>query len=129
MFNASQWNCFNLVDTYNIALILFLKCDVTKCHCYTSSTPSPSLNVWRNLWMAPKVKWQKMLKEGKSTTPTWLTSIDITEVERAKWKDKGAFSQHCGFHLLLQLFICKSHAYFYYCFKHCISFQRPLCNL
>ena len=25
-----QWNCFNLVDTCNIALILFFKCDVTK---------------------------------------------------------------------------------------------------
>ena len=30
MFNAFQWNCFNLVDTCNIALILSLKCDVTK---------------------------------------------------------------------------------------------------
>ena len=29
MFNV-QWNCFNLVYTCNIALILFLKCDVTK---------------------------------------------------------------------------------------------------
>ena len=30
--NAFQWNCFNSVDTCNIALILlvFLKCDVTK---------------------------------------------------------------------------------------------------
>ena len=27
MFNVFQWNCFNLVDTCNIALILFLKCD------------------------------------------------------------------------------------------------------
>ena len=47
MFNAFQWNCFNLVDTCNIALILFLKCDVTKfsippslvTQCHTSSTP------------------------------------------------------------------------------------------
>ena len=30
MFNAFHWNCFNLVDTCNIALILFLKCDVIK---------------------------------------------------------------------------------------------------
>ena len=30
MFNDFQWNCFNLVYTFNIALILFLKCDVTK---------------------------------------------------------------------------------------------------
>ena len=30
MFNALQWNCSNLVETCNIALILFLKCDVTK---------------------------------------------------------------------------------------------------
>ena len=30
MSNAFQWNCFNLVVTCNIALILFLKCDVTK---------------------------------------------------------------------------------------------------
>jgi hypothetical protein len=30
MFNTFQWNCFNLVDTCNMALILFLKCDVTK---------------------------------------------------------------------------------------------------
>ena len=28
MFNAFQWDCFNLVDVCNIALILFLKCDV-----------------------------------------------------------------------------------------------------
>ena len=54
MLNASQWNCFNLVDTSNIALILFLKCDVTKFR-----IPPPlshfvdSLNVWRNLWMLP----------------------------------------------------------------------------
>ena len=27
--NAFQWNCFNWVYTCNIALILFLKCDVT----------------------------------------------------------------------------------------------------
>ena len=27
---AFQWNCFNLVYTCNIGLILFLKCDVTK---------------------------------------------------------------------------------------------------
>ena len=30
MFNAFQWNCFNLVDTCDIALQLFLKCDITK---------------------------------------------------------------------------------------------------
>ena len=30
MFNAFQWNCFNLVDTCNIVLILSLKCDVRK---------------------------------------------------------------------------------------------------
>jgi hypothetical protein len=30
MFIDSQWDCFNLVDTCNIALIIFLKCDVTK---------------------------------------------------------------------------------------------------
>ena len=30
LFNAFQWNCFNLVYTCNIALILFLKCDFTK---------------------------------------------------------------------------------------------------
>ena len=30
MFNAFQWNCFNLIYTHNIALILFLKCDVTQ---------------------------------------------------------------------------------------------------
>ena len=51
MFNAFQWNCFNLVDTSNIALILFSKCDVTKCRippllvteCHTLSTTPPSL--------------------------------------------------------------------------------------
>ena len=56
-----QWNCFNLVNTCNIALILFLKCDITKfriplplvTQCHASSTPSVSLNVWRNLWMSP----------------------------------------------------------------------------
>ena len=30
MFNSFQWNCFNLVDTCNTALMLFLKCDVSK---------------------------------------------------------------------------------------------------
>ena len=47
MFNAFQWNCFNLVVTCNIAFIIFLKCDVTKfriilpvTQCHTSSTPS-----------------------------------------------------------------------------------------
>ena len=61
MFSAFQWNCFILVYTSNIALILFLKCDVTKCRippplftqCHTLSTPSLPLNVWRNLWMVP----------------------------------------------------------------------------
>ena len=61
MFSAFQWNCFNLVDTCNIALILFLKCDVTKFRippraCHTMShflNPSTPLNVWRNLWIPP----------------------------------------------------------------------------
>ena len=62
MFNAFELNCFNLVDTCNIALILFLKCEVTKLRippsslvtqCHTSSTLSAPLNVWRNLWMYP----------------------------------------------------------------------------
>ena len=39
MFNASQLNCLNLVYTCNIALILFLKCDVTK-----SRIPPPPLS-------------------------------------------------------------------------------------
>ena len=47
MFNDFQWNCFNLIYTCNIALILFLKCDVTKFRippsCHTSSIPSPPL--------------------------------------------------------------------------------------
>ena len=58
MFNAFQWNYFNLVYTCNIALILYLKRDVTKfripppplSHNVTLRRP---LNVWRNLWMAP----------------------------------------------------------------------------
>ena len=74
MFNV-QWNCFNLVNTCNIALILFLKCDVTKfriptspCHTtHTSSTPSSPLNVWRNLWMPPY-----------STNVARLLSQDVT---------------------------------------------------
>ena len=46
---AFQLNCFNLVDTCNIALMLFLKSVVTKfrippcplvTHCHTSSIPS-----------------------------------------------------------------------------------------
>ena len=66
MFNDFQWCCFNLVDMCNIALILFLKCDVTKfripltplvTQCHTMShfvDPSaPPLNVWRNLRMPP----------------------------------------------------------------------------
>ena len=43
--------------TCNIALILFLKCDVTKNRIspplVTLRRPPPPLNVWRNLWMAP----------------------------------------------------------------------------
>ena len=50
IYNLYIYN--NLVDTCNIALILFLKCDVIKfrtspplvTQCHTSSTPSP-LNV------------------------------------------------------------------------------------
>ena len=62
MFNAFLWNCFNLVDTWNIALILSLKCDVTKfrisrpplSHNVTLRwPPSVPLNVWRNLLMPP----------------------------------------------------------------------------
>ena len=58
------WNCFNLVDTCNIALILFLKCNVTKFRIPSTPLlvtvsqfvdPLPPLNVWRNLWMAPKL--------------------------------------------------------------------------
>ena len=63
MYNAFQWNCFNLVDTCNITLILLLKCDVTKfrippplvTQCHTSSTPSTPLNVWCNLCMPPNL--------------------------------------------------------------------------
>ena len=60
MFNAFEWNCFNLVDTCNIALILFLKCDVTKfgtTPCHTMShfvDPPPPLNVWCNFWRTPR---------------------------------------------------------------------------
>ena len=48
MFIAFQWNCFSLVDTCNIALILFLKCDVTKfriplSHNVTLRRPPPPL--------------------------------------------------------------------------------------
>ena len=51
MCNVFQWNCFNLVYTCNIALILFFKCDVTEfripppvvTQCHTSSTPSAPL--------------------------------------------------------------------------------------
>ena len=68
MFNAFQWNCCNLVYTCNIALILFLKCDVSQnlgslpslvTQCHTSSTPPSPLNVWRNLWMAPNTSSKK----------------------------------------------------------------------
>ena len=50
MFNAFQWNCFNLVYTCNIALILFLKRDITKfrippplSHNVTLRRPPPPL--------------------------------------------------------------------------------------
>ena len=52
MYKAFQWNCFNLVDTCNIPLILLLKYDVTKfrilppslvTQCHKSSTPPPPL--------------------------------------------------------------------------------------
>ena len=68
LFNM-QCNCFNLVDTCKIALILFLKCAVTKfrippplvTQCHTSSTSSAPLNMWCNLWMPPNLL-VKMLK-------------------------------------------------------------------
>ena len=52
MSNAFQWNCFNFVYTCNIALILFLKCDVPKFRippppCHTSSNPSPLVTLHR----------------------------------------------------------------------------------
>ena len=90
MFNYFQLNCSNLVDTCNIALILFLKCEVTKCRippipplvtqCHTSSTPSP-LNVWRNLWMAPYVKQQTMLLERMES------HARTQEIENKKWRN------------------------------------------
>ena len=50
LFNAFQWNCLNLVYTCNIALILFLKCNVTKLrippplsHNVTLRRPPPPL--------------------------------------------------------------------------------------
>ena len=53
MFNAFQWNFFNLVYTCNIALILFLKCDVTKfrippplSHNVTLRRPPPPLTCY-----------------------------------------------------------------------------------
>ena len=61
MCNAFQWNCFNLVYTCNIALLLFLKCDVTKfrtpplSHNVTLRRPPIPIKVWRNLWMDPNV--------------------------------------------------------------------------
>ena len=53
MFKDFQWNCFNLVYTCNIALILFFKCDVTKfrippplvTQCHTSSNPPLTCDV------------------------------------------------------------------------------------
>ena len=63
-----QWHCFNLVDTCNIALILFLKCDVTKfrippCHTMLHFVdPVYPLKVWRNLWMAPY--WRALDPQG-----------------------------------------------------------------
>ena len=61
-------NCFNLVDTCNIALILFLKCDFTKFRippCHTSHFVDPPplrpLNVWRSIWMSPKPTGERLL--------------------------------------------------------------------
>ena len=63
MLNACQWNFFHSVDTYNIALIPFLKCDVAKfrilptpsCHTmlHFDLLRPPPLNVWLILWMPP----------------------------------------------------------------------------
>ena len=52
MFNALQWNCFNLVYTCNIALILFFKCDVTK---FRIPPPFLSHNVTLR-WPPPPLK-------------------------------------------------------------------------
>ena len=60
MFNAFRCNYFNLVETCNIALILFLKCDVTKfripppLHNVTLCRYLYPLKVWHNyLWLPP----------------------------------------------------------------------------
>ena len=75
---------FQFVYTCNIALILFLKCDVTKLgsllvtQCHTSSIPSASLNMWRNLWIPPNLNLpgQNHLKRillFSSLRKTWLS--------------------------------------------------------
>ena len=96
MFNAFQWNSFNLVYTCNIALILFLKCDVTKFRTppplsdnvrLRRPPPSP-LNVWRDLWMAPKVlrKWKRFL-----FVTLWYSTIqnNLSHKRRILWECKG----------------------------------------
>ena len=85
-----QWNCFSLVDTCNIALILFLKSDVTKfkipppliTQCRTSSSPSaPPLNVWRNLWMPTKleIRVQILVQARICLLKLKLTTQDLPE--------------------------------------------------
>ena len=93
MFNAFQWNCFNLVDTCNIALILFLKCDVTKfrfppplSYNVTLRRPPPPLNVWPNLWMASKCD-NKMIPEAVDRSPgIFLTAEGNLSYEIVWWR-------------------------------------------
>ena len=90
MFNAFQWNCFNLVYTCNIALILFLKCDVTKLRiaspsCHTSSSPStPPLTSdviygWP-LRVPPKFDLQILIEHYSNLCVSCIHSLPWTHV-------------------------------------------------
>ena len=86
MCNAFQWNYFNLVDTCNIAIILFLKCDVTKFRIpplLVTLRPPPPLNVWRNLWMHPNCPSQETDETSTPNKTCWECRVND---ERPKGK-------------------------------------------
>ena len=84
MFNAFQWNCINLVYTCNIALILFLKCDVTKFRIplplwHTMShfvDPLPPLTcdvIYR--WPLRRIAWKKEISVSWNSSHQKLNGL------------------------------------------------------
>ena len=136
MFNAFQWNCFNLVDTcrHNIALILFLKSDVTKFRipppssCHTSSTPS-LLNVWRNLWMAPNLFYRKCYYLFILCT-WWISASTVGFFPSSGFS--YSFQRFFGLLIFLLPLVCRSEVQLVFClylfWAHDYSYINYFCT-